>query len=511
MKISKTSNVGSVILLLAVVIVFSTVVAFSQNASPTNPQQASPAKAGAPAGQPGSSKASTPDTSPQASPSPAPDKTRARRALPDSSAEKPTPESAKPAAEPIPSKTAAETKSGPGSEVMALRNDIEAATNPEERTRLQLRLVDHLLSTGMKQEAITELHSMSAEEHFDPQGFYNIANALARVGDADAAITTYRKAIAQRKGRYSRASNNLGVILLRKGNWDEAYDAFMSALQLESFRYAEASYNLGRLYAVRGEGDLAIREWRRAVKVDPEHKAAAQALANAGGAESITVAARPATSPSAGAPDAGSIAVRDESSSGKSDAASTNPASTSPGKGTRVSSALTVDPETYEFLQRARTSRDRGRNEESIESYRKVISRMGGYFAPANLELGYALINLKRNDEAIVTLLPVSVKDGTRYPISFYHLARLYEQRGDLKLAEENYTRAAESYREGNVQFLLDVSRVREKLGNFSGALASMEQYVTALERQGQKPEWSDERITSLRQKIAASQNQPKP
>jgi tetratricopeptide (TPR) repeat protein len=507
-KISKAIHVGSVASRLAVVIVFSAATAFSQSTLLNIPQQPSPS--------PNPSQASSPASSPrpantEASPSPAPDKTRARRALPASSTEKPKVESVTPATESTPARTAAENKSDPGSEVKALRDEIDSATSPEVRTRLQLKLVNHLLTAGMKQEAIAELHSMSAEDHFDPQGFYNIANALARAGDTDAAINTYRKAIEQRKGRYSRALNNLGVVLMRQGHWDEAHEALISALRLESFRYAEASYNLGRLYSVRGEGDLAILEWRRAVQVDPEHKAAAQALANAGSAESITVAAsRPANnSASTRASSPGPPPVGDESSGGKSDTASSNSGATSR-KNAGVSRALTVDPETYAFLQRARTSRDRGRHEEAVESYRKVISRMGGYFGPANLELGYDLISLKRNDEAIAILLPVSVKDGTRYPISFYHLARLYEQRGDLKLAEENFARASQSYREGNAQFLLDLSRVREKLGDFSGALTSMEQYLSVLEREGQKPEWSNERLAALRQKISASQNEPK-
>src|SRR5207247_5068392 len=114
------------------------------------------------------------------------------------------------------------------------------------KRRLRLSLVDKLVAAGRKQDAINELHLMGGEEQFDPPGFYNIANALARLGDSEAAITTYRKAISQRNGRYSRALNNLGVVLIRLGRWDEAYDALFSALQFESFHYAEASYNLGR-------------------------------------------------------------------------------------------------------------------------------------------------------------------------------------------------------------------------------------------------------------------------
>ncbi|MBA2525883.1 MAG: tetratricopeptide repeat protein [Pyrinomonadaceae bacterium] len=387
----------------------------------------------------------------------------------------------------------------PNSEITSLRDEINAATDEQARARLHLKLVDHLLSAGLKQEAIAELTAMSEEERFDPQGFYNIANAQVRLDESEAAVKSYRKAIEQRNGRYSRASNNLGVVLLRKGLWDEAFEAFMSALRQESFRYAEASFNLGRLYAARGENDLAVREWRRAVAVDPEHEAAAKAISNTRNAGIIGLTSRTSRSfPSK----PGSRTI--EASKPVRDGAS------KPQRvGSRLLRAYTVDPETYALLQRGRSARERGRNDDAVESYRQVLARMGGYFPPANLELSYVLIGLKRSDEAIATLLPVTLRDGSEIPISYYHLARLYEVRGELKLAEDHYSRAAEAYGESNNQFVLDVGRVREKQGNLAGALMSLEQYINVMERQGQKPEWSDERLTALRQKLAASQPKP--
>jgi len=376
------------------------------------------------------------------------------------------------------------------SDVQTLRDEIAAAPNEFERGQLQLKLVDLLVSRGKNQEAIAELQSFSREDRFNPQGFYNLANAQARLGDSEGAVNTYRKAIEQRKGHYSKALNNLGVILLRLGRWDEAYDAFMGALRVEGFRYPEASYNLGRLYALRGETDLAIREWRRALAVNPDHSAAAKAIAAVGTAGNITVAQprKPATvSPE-----------RETNERTSSGVASSNTRAI--GSAPR---AFTVDPETYNFLQRARSDRERGHHEQAVDEYRRVIDRLGGYFPPANLELGYSLISLRRNDEAIASLLPLAMKDGDRFPIAYYHLARLYELRGELKLAEENYSRAAEVYGNNNSQFLLDLSRVREKLGNASGALASLEKYLEIVGVQGQKPAWSAERLAALRLKAS--------
>lgn len=387
----------------------------------------------------------------------------------------------------------------PEDPIAALREQIFAASTDTEKNRLQHELVGLLVSKGAKQEAINELRLMSVDDRFNPQGLYNIGNALARLNDGEGAIVAYRKAIDQRKGRYSRALNNLGVVLLRQGRWDESYEAFNSALKIESFRYAEASYNLGRLYAARGENDLAVREWKRAVYVNPEHKAAAQALARVGSAGRIEVAT---TGP----------AERISSRTPPSREREELPSAAKPAKAVKSASRteiLTVDHTTYTYLQRARSARERGRQDEAATNYRQVISRMGGYFGPANLELSYSLITLKRRDEAIASLLQVTEHDGARYPISYYHLARLYEAKGDLKLAEENYDRAATSYDGDNAQFLLDVSRVREKLGNLSGALVALEEYLTIMERKNLKPEWSIERLTALKQKLATSQPKP--
>ena len=364
--------------------------------------------------------------------------------------------------------------------IKVLRDQIAAASLVPERNRLQLKLAEELAKTGNKSEALAELSSILNANAFDPIGYYNLGNAFARLGESDNAITAYRRAIEQRNGGYSRAHNNLGVVLLREGRWDEAYESFISALKLENFRYAEASYNLGRVYAARGQHDLAVREWRRALLVDPKHDAAAQALArgDAGGDDVIVVAPKTKSAkPSTASPAVNSSA------------------------GPRPVTRLTLDQTSFDYLQRARTAAERGKTLAAVENYRRVLNREGGYFAPANLELSYALLSLKRYDEAQAQLLEVSQRDGARYPVSYFHLARLYELKGELKLAETAFANAHEANASANVRYLLDVSRVREKQGDFKGALAAMERYVNVMQQQGGKPAWCDERLAALRAK----------
>jgi tetratricopeptide (TPR) repeat protein len=97
------------------------------------------------------------------------------------------------------------------------------------------------------------------------------------------------------------------------------------------------------------------------------------------------------------------------------------------------------------------------------------------------------LLSLKRYDEALVNLLEVSKRDGARYPISYFHLARLYERNGELKLAEAAFSQAVAAYEPTNIQFLLDLSRVREKLSDYKGSLEAMERYLKLMQAQSLK------------------------
>ncbi len=358
--------------------------------------------------------------------------------------------------------------------IATLRDQIKTAPDAPERHRLQFQLAELLMTSGQRAEALAELNAIANSTSFDPVGLYNVGNFFARLGDAEASIAAYRKAIDQRNGRYSRAFNNLGVVLLRAGKWDEAQDALLEALKLESFRYAEASYNLGRVYSARGQNDLAAREWRRALAVDPKHDAAAMSLVRVRSEEKIEVAPQSAKA---------SPSTRAVARAG--------------------SKTLTLDPMSFDFLQRGRSAAERGKTEEAVDNFKRLLAREDGYFAPVNFELSLAFLRLKRYDEALTNLLEVSRRDGARYPITYYHLARLYELKGELKLAEESFAQAVTNFAPGNAQFLLDLSRVREKQGNFRGSLEATERYIQLMQDQGQKPNWSDSRIAELRTKVA--------
>nr|MDQ3805638.1 tetratricopeptide repeat protein [Acidobacteriota bacterium] len=167
---------------------------------------------------------------------------------------------------------------------------------------------------------------------------------------------------------------------------------------------------------------------------------------------------------------------------------------------------LVVRSQTYDFLRRARAARESARLEQAVALYRDAIESNGGYFAPADLELGFALSSLRRTDEAINQLLLVIRRSGSRYPVAFYHLGRLYEHTGQFAQAGDAYARAAELMGDTGPQFFADLSRAREKQGKPAEALAAMESYVRATGRLGDVPAWARERLAKLRQQEAPAQ-----
>ena len=170
----------------------------------------------------------------------------------------------------------------------------------------------------------------------------------------------------------------------------------------------------------------------------------------------------------------------------------------------RAPKPLLLDQSSFALLQQARTATEKGNTQVSIDNYERLLSKQNGYFPPANLELSFAFMSVKRYDDALNNLKMVAERDGGRYPISYFHLARVYELKGDLKQAESFFSQAVTTFGAKNSQFLLDVSRVREKQGDYKGALEAMERYLTEMQQQGLEPSWSEERRTALRQKIAA-------
>ncbi len=101
------------------------------------------------------------------------------------------------------------------------------------------------------------------------QGYYNMGIAYAGLGDMDAAVREYEKAV-QIEPTFPDANNNLGNILLARGMIAEAMDHYRAELTLNP-NHALAHNNLGSAYSRLGKQEEAESEYRRALEIDPDY------------------------------------------------------------------------------------------------------------------------------------------------------------------------------------------------------------------------------------------------
>jgi len=97
---------------------------------------------------------------------------------------------------------------------------------------------------------------------------FDLAIALAKAGDTDAAIQEFQETV-RLKPDYGEAYNSLGLTLARAGNIDAAIREFQNCLELKP-NYPDAHNNLGVAFAGKGNVDAAIREFQEALRLRPD-------------------------------------------------------------------------------------------------------------------------------------------------------------------------------------------------------------------------------------------------
>lgn len=110
---------------------------------------------------------------------------------------------------------------------------------------------------------------------------YNLGLALHAQKKPDAAVETYRRALADPNGRanphYADVQNNLGWILWKQGHPNEAATHLLEAIRANP-RHAKAHENLALLLLERGQRDQAIKCLEELVLADPSQTNAAAFL-----------------------------------------------------------------------------------------------------------------------------------------------------------------------------------------------------------------------------------------
>jgi len=99
--------------------------------------------------------------------------------------------------------------------------------------------------------------------------YCNLADAYAKKGELDKAISEYKHALVINP-RFANAHNNLGVAYCRKGMLDKAITEFNKALSIKP-NYADAHNNLGTTYFNKGRLDKAISEFKHTLTIKPDY------------------------------------------------------------------------------------------------------------------------------------------------------------------------------------------------------------------------------------------------
>jgi len=133
----------------------------------------------------------------------------------------------------------------------------------------QINSVIELFSGGKLQEALKSL-SVLINKYPSESLLFNIRGACyAGLGQFNAAVKDYEKAIAI-KPDYSKAHFNLGGTLQELGQLDAAVESYKKTLVIES-DYAEAHNNLGIALKALGQLDAAVKSFKKAIAIQPDY------------------------------------------------------------------------------------------------------------------------------------------------------------------------------------------------------------------------------------------------
>jgi tetratricopeptide (TPR) repeat protein len=144
-----------------------------------------------------------------------------------------------------------------------LRSVEDVSISPEQMRRLAAEAEDE----GRLADAADLHRAAMAAAGPDPEGCFQIAELLYRLGDIAGARERYYMAI-ELDENFVEARANLGCVLAEAGQRELAIAAFEGALRYHP-DYADAHYHLARTLDEMGRRQMAERHWRRFVALAP--------------------------------------------------------------------------------------------------------------------------------------------------------------------------------------------------------------------------------------------------
>jgi len=136
-------------------------------------------------------------------------------------------------------------------------------------TQTQINTILELYKNDQIHEALKALDVL-ANDYPEDALLFNIRGACyASLGQKDAAVECYKKAVVLKPG-YAKAHYNLGGALQEIGQLDTAVKSYKRAIALEP-EHAEAHNNLGNVLRELKQLDAAINSYEQAISINPNY------------------------------------------------------------------------------------------------------------------------------------------------------------------------------------------------------------------------------------------------
>ena len=151
-------------------------------------------------------------------------------------------------------------------------SDLSVLSHQESLDFLSPQAVNYkmAISKSGEQDGKQEKHSyLSVISDFSAaKPHYSLGKALAKKGEWDKAISSYRKAL-DIDSTSAEIYHNFGDALVKNGELDEAVIVYQKAIELQPSLW-EVHHNLGDIWQGQGRFNEAVAAYRLAIELNPD-------------------------------------------------------------------------------------------------------------------------------------------------------------------------------------------------------------------------------------------------
>lgn len=152
---------------------------------------------------------------------------------------------------------------------MGLTLGLTLASAPAWAEELAKLSTEGVTSEETREEHTLMLRELEAMEVEIARRYRERGSRQLQLGDIDAAITSFRKAI-RLKPDESKAHFALGVVYGRKGQLEAAIASFKEVVRLDSDN-TDSHFALGVVYGRKGQLEAAITSYKEVVRLNPNY------------------------------------------------------------------------------------------------------------------------------------------------------------------------------------------------------------------------------------------------